>query len=278
MKTKSIPIAILLIVSFILFNSCNNPVDNAKSESTFQKIKREKVMNVGYVIYAPIVKKDPNSGQLSGHFVDAIKYIADEMGVEIKFHEADWSTFSAGLQSKKYDVCIAPTYSTIKRSLAVSFTEPIIYIGSSAVIKKSDVGKFKSLSDLNKKEVTIAVVQGEGNHEFAKRELPNATLKVLTTSNMVLPMVDVASKNADVALTDYYTAKKFLETNSNLTIISQEPFEVLPIGWSVRNEDQELLNFLNNAIQYLESTGKMEKWEAQYDAHWVKRKVEYTTK
>jgi len=278
MKTKSITAALLLFVSLLIFNSCNNTVDNSKSESTFEKIKREKVMNVGYVVYAPIVKKDPNSGQVSGHFVDAMKYIADEMGVKVIFHEADWSTFSAGLQSKRYDVCIAPTYSTIKRSLAVSFTEPIIYIGSSAIIKKSDVAKFKSLSDLNKKEVTIAVVQGEGNHEFAKRELPNATLKVLSTSNMVLPMVEVASKNADVALTDYYTAKKFIETNSNLTIISQEPFEVLPIGWSVRNDDIELINFLNNAIQYLESTGKMEKWEAQYDAHWIKQKIEYTTK
>lgn len=271
----SYTVATFLVIVFFL-SSCNLGTKN-NSISAFEKIKQEKVLNVGYVIYAPIVKKDPNSKEVSGHFVDAMRYIAAEMDVKVNFYEADWSTFSAGLQSKKYDVCIAPTYSTIKRSLVVSFTNPIIYIGSSAVIKKSDIDKYKNIQDFNNANTKVVVIQGEGNHEFAKRELPKCNLRTLSSSNMVLPMVEVASKNADVALTDFYTAKKFIENNPNLTMLSNEPFDLLPIGWSVRNDDIELLNFLNNAIDYLETTGKMKQWEQKYDAHWVKRKRDYIT-
>jgi len=45
-------------------------------------------------------------------------------------------------------------------------------------------------------------------------------------------------------------------------------------SWTVRRGEQDLLNFLNVAIDYIKTTGRVETWEKQYGAEWFHEKIE----
>jgi polar amino acid transport system substrate-binding protein len=230
-------------------------------------------MRVGYVVYPPTVVKNPNTGELSGHFVDAARFIADVMKVRVQFVEATWSTFVAGLQSGQFDLSIAATYRTIPRATAVAFTTPIIYIGNGAIVRRGDT-RFRSLSDFDKPAITIAVAQGEASHEYALQHLPTAHLTVLSTADLSQPLTEVIAGRADVGLADAWTTAQFAAKHPEVVdLFAGQPYDLTPVGWAVRQNDTEFLNFVNTAVDYLISTGRMRDWERKYGAHWVYPKV-----
>lgn len=270
---------VLLSISLFVLNSCNNGKINENKNnqlSTIEKIQKEGIMKVGYVIYPPTVIKDPNTGELSGHFVDAVKFMADIMKVKVEFVEATWSTFVGGLQSGQYDFSIAATYRTIPRALSVDFTVPIIYIGNGAIIKKGDT-RFKTIADFDKKGIKIAVAQGEASHEYASEHFKNAELVVLSSADLSQPLTQVLTGRADIGMVDAWTTKQFAEQHLEVTdLFADSPIDLTPVGWAVRKNDQELLNFLNTSIEYLISSGRMRDWEKKYNAHWFFPKTVWT--
>ncbi len=44
-------------------------------ETTLEKILRERKFNIGYVVLPPAVIKDPKTGALTGHFIEAANFI-----------------------------------------------------------------------------------------------------------------------------------------------------------------------------------------------------------
>lgn len=270
-------IAAILFLIAILISCKNNQRENKSAPtSTLDKIQKGGVMKVGYIVYPPTVIKDPNTGELSGHFVDAARFMAKVMDVKIEFIEATWSTFVGGLQSGQFDFSIAATYRTIPRAVAVDFTVPIIYIGNGAIVRKGD-DRFHSISDFNKKGLKIAVAQGEASDEYAKEHLPNAELIVLSTADLSQPLTQVLLGRADVGLADAWTTKQFAKEHPEVDdLFANNPIDLTPVGWAVRKNDQELLNFLNTSIEYMISSGRMREWEKKYDAHWLYPKTIWT--
>jgi len=246
-----------------------------RGQDTLAKIQREGVLHVGYVVYPPTVIKDPNSGDLSGHFVDAVRFLADVMEVRVEFHEATFATFVAGLQNGQYDVSIAATYRTIPRAMSVAFTKPIIYIGNGAIVRRGE-SRFSALQDFDAPGIVLAVAQGEASHEYAREHFNKASIRALETADLSLPLSEVLSGRADVGLADAWTTSQFAKTHPEATdLFTGRPYDLTAVGWAARPDDMRWLNFLDTAIDYLESTGRMDQWEARYGAHWVKPVVEF---
>jgi ABC-type amino acid transport substrate-binding protein len=241
----------------------------APTVSTLEKVKREGVMRVGYIPWPPTVIKDPTTGKLSGHFIDAIEYIANELGVRIEYQEADWATFVAGLQGGRFDVVVAGTYKTIKRAASVAYTVPLFYLGNSALVRADD-NRFQTLEDFNQSGIKIAVTQGTGEHDFAKTHLPKAQLIVLPGPDLTLPLLEVTTGRADAAFSDTFTISQFVKRQPNVKgLFVENPFNLTPVAWTVRPNDIEWLNFLNASLEFLEASGRLAAFEAKYDAHWL---------
>lgn len=270
----------LILISFfsLIAYGCNNleqPLQN--NETTFQNISKSKIVRVGYIVYPPIVTKDVNSGNLGGHFVDTINEIAKQSNWKVEFIETDWSGFTAGLKSKRFDISIAPTFTTIPRLTSVSFTEPLIYAGNSAIALKSN-NRFSSIEDLNSEDVTIAVTQGEAGHEYAKANLQKAKLIIHPGPDQLLTFQDVLTGRADVALGDAFVTAKFASQHPDKIsdVFSKNPYNLTPVSWSVRYGDIDLLNFLNNSISVLSTQGKLQEFEKRAGANWLHKKVIWT--
>ncbi len=265
----------VIFAASVLFLACPPPSGGVASPKTLQKIQQDGVLKVGYVVYPPTVIKDPNTTELSGHFVDAAKFLAKVMEVKVEFVEATWSTFVGGLQSGQFDLSIAATYRTIPRAMAVAFTRPIIYIGNGAIVRHGDT-RFKSIKDFNKKGIKLAVAQGEASHEYAREHFPNAELTVLSTADLSQPLTEVLAGRADVGLADAWTTSQFAAVHPEaVDLFAGRPYDLTPAGWAVRQDDVVLLQFVNTALDYMESTGRMREWESNYDTHWVHPKQEW---
>ena len=287
MSTESIrqtrPVTTALLVSLVLLvvAVCLNqlkilgipPSAQADGEDTFGKIKQEGVLRVGYILAAPWCIRDSNTGEMSGTFVEAVKEIARQMEVKVEFVETDFSTFAAGLQSKRYDLSIAPTFATIPRAKSVAYTIPLMAAGNSAIVRKGDE-RFKTVQDIDKKGVIVAVTQGEQGHEYAKLNFKNAETKVFAGGDQNMAFSEVLSGRADVALGDVWFSAKFAAEHPEVQdLFADNPYNITPVGWAVRYGDLNLLTFVNTSLQYLDTIGKLDEIDRKYEAKWLRPKT-----
>ena len=236
----------------------------ASAEDAIDRILSAKQLKIGYIPSPPGTIKDPATGNVGGFYVDAIRLVAKQMGVEPVFIETTWANFPAGLNSGQFDISIAGTFATIGRATAVAFTKPIWYLGYSAVVKKGDT-RFETLADMDKPGIKIAVTQGGAGQEFAKEFFKNAELVSLATGNLAAVFVEVTAGRVDVGIEDAWTARRYSAEHPEVTnLFADHPYNLLPISWSVKKGNQEMLNFLNTAIDYLLSTGRWEKMAEPY--------------
>jgi polar amino acid transport system substrate-binding protein len=229
------------------------------SAQTVQEIVGRGELKIGYIPAPPGTIKDPISNELSGFYVEGVREIARQMGVKPVFVETTWGTFVAGLQSGQFDMAIAGTFATVQRSISVTFTKPIFYLGYGALVRVND-DRYKSLADVNSPGTRIAVVQGGAAEDYARRNFPKAQVITLATGNLTAGFVEVAAGRADVSVEDGVTMDAFVARQPGVkNLFSEKPYNFTPIAWSVRKGNTDLAGVLNTGIDVLLSSGRWDE-------------------
>ncbi|MGE0717063.1 MAG: substrate-binding periplasmic protein [Alphaproteobacteria bacterium] len=238
----------------------------AAAAGELQEIIKRGTIRIGWINSPPNSMKDPRSGELRGTYIDGAKEMVAQMGLKVEWVETTWGTFVAGLQSGQFDFCIAGTFATLKRAMAVDFTKPIFYIGYSAIVAKDET-RFATVEDLNREGVKIAVVQGGAAEDFARRNMPKAQLVTLATGNLSAPFIEVASGRADAGLEDANTAAHFAAQQPGVKdLFATKPFNFLPIAWTARKGNSEVINLFNVGIDALMISGRWAELAKPYAA------------
>lgn len=236
---------------------------SAKAQA-LDKIVSQKRISVGWVAHSKLAYRDLATQKVRGTMVDVIEAIAKQMNIpseNIDYVETDWGNFGVGLAAGKFDISIAATFKTVARASAVSFTDPIFYLGNSALVRKDDerFKNIKSVYDLDQAGVTIAVIAGEQSEDFARRNFTKATVKSIKAADIGAAMLEVVAKRADVGLGDAGVVAKFAGTQSStLDLFKSNPWNVQAIAWAVSPKDQRLLSFVNTAIEVLQANGTIQ--------------------
>lgn len=257
---KIIRRSLAVIVSFLAL-----AVLNLSHADTLAYIKEKGEISVGYIPYDELTYRDTDTGDIVGFFPSVLEKIVGEMGIspdKITYVATDWSNFTTGLQTGRYDVSIAGTFSTIPRASNAAFTDPLFYLGNSAMALEGDerFDNIEDVMDLDREEFTIAVVSGEQSHEFVKKAFKNAKIEVVRSADLTSALLQVMSRRADVALSDHFVVRKFVAAQEGARdLFAGRPWNMQPISWAVRHEDQALLTFLNTALGYLASTGQLQE-------------------
>lgn len=234
-------------------------------ENTLERVLKEKSVNVCYINYPPMNLKDPGTGEFSGVFVDIFESITEKSNFRTNYVESTWGNIVLDLKSKRCDVNIAGIYPLIERSTGgVIFSRPVLYIGNNGIVKKGD-NRFDNLDDLNRSDITIAVVEGEQGHLYAKKYLTAANLHVISSSDQSLAFLEVSAGRADVGLGDSFIVERYLKTHDDVKPLLEEPYLLRALTLAVRAGDQDWLNFLNNGINVLEASGELDTILSEYD-------------
>ncbi len=235
-------------------------------ESVIEKIQKQGVIRVGMSTFVPWAMKD-KQGDLIGFEIDVAKKLAQDMGVKIEFVPTAWSGIIPALLTGKFDVIIGGMGVTPARNLKVNFTIPYEYSGMSMVAHKSKAKGFSSLSDFNKKEVTIAVRMGTTAEQAARKHMPNASLKLFENESQALQELNLGRVHAVVssAPMPVFHALKYPD---KLFVPLKENFTKEPIGFALKKGDHDALNYFNNWILNMHAQGFLK----EKTAYWFESK------
>lgn len=227
------------------------------SESIIEKIQQKGVIRVGMSTFVPWAMKD-KKGKLVGFEIDVAKQLAEDMGVKIEFVPTSWSGIIPALLTGKFDVIIGGMGITPGRNLKVNFTKPYDYTGMSLVAHKKKAEGFKTIDDFNKSSVTIAARIGTTAEHAARKFMPNAKLRLFENESQALMELNLGRVHAVVASAPlpHFHAIKHAE---KLFVPLKESFTKEPIGFAVRKGDYDALNFFNNWILKMESSGFLQE-------------------
>jgi polar amino acid transport system substrate-binding protein len=179
------------------------------------------------------------------------------------------------LKSGKFDVVATPIFQTVPRAREVAFTRPYVYMGSaSGIVKKGDT-RFSQFPDANKEGIIVAVRQGYAEEQYARKNLPKATINSMKVEDNSLVVLEVLSGKADLAIADTSQLMAFNREHPNETelVFVNPPPVVVPAGFIVRHGDFPMVSFLNAALDLMELDGVLDELASKYnaDAYGVQR-------
>jgi polar amino acid transport system substrate-binding protein len=177
-----------------------------------------------------------------------------------------WATFASALQSNQIDVFVGGSFATPRRSAALDFSRPVMYMGHSVAIPKTSSEKFKTLADIDKSGVTVATVLGSSGHEYARQNLKHATIKALDTGDLTAGALDVLAGRSDAALQDSFKIAQVvaLHPDKLIDMYGSNPFHLVFVSYAVAKGNRELLQLVNTSLDWMESTGKWQELARPY--------------
>jgi polar amino acid transport system substrate-binding protein len=257
-------VAPLLLSPALLASAPNLARAQAPAKSRLADIvARGKLVVATYSSAPPFCFTD-DKGQLVGFDIDIAKLIA--VGLfndpnKIEFNIVTGETRWAAVESGLADFGIASTTIFADRLLRVSFTQPYLDVGFSALVKKG-LG-IKTIEDLNQSKYTISILNSPSAVARAKRFFPNAqTMAFDTISALFLAVRSGRAQAAsiDSGVIDYYVAQY------------KDELEALPgyLGPVVNNAiylkqgDFTLWNYLDGMVNEMRHGSLYEQYSEAY--------------
>lgn len=236
------------------------------------------ILRVGCIPFPPFMnyKKVGNHYEYEGIFYDLFKLIEENFGKKVEFIPIQNEESLALLQNDEIDV-IAALFKTVTRSRVMDFSSCIYSVSVGGVKRKND-SRIKVQSDLTKRDIKVAVVEGEVGAEIAKDTFEitkNSRRLVEVETHEVGSIISmVESEMVDIAITDNITCKKYLDDNPHLKNELEHIFVKMPIylgqiGLMHNIGNESLSDFLDEKIKFLRGLDgiiqKEEKIISDYD-------------
>jgi cyclohexadienyl dehydratase len=152
---------------------------------------------------------------------------------------------------------------TLDRARVATFSKPYMRYGKLMTIRSTDVGRFRSLADLDRPGLRIAYNRGGLNDRFANTMFKRA-MPVGFASNQ-LATADLIARKVDAQVSDSTAAIYMARMDPRLAAMSPDNvFNPVYVAMLLRREDQTLLNYVNTWIDQIELDGTLAKIRAKW--------------
>lgn len=192
------------------------------------------------------------TGQPSGFDVEAMNWVAKEMGVEVTHQPIEWDGIITSLLTKKIDIIASGMSITEERAKKVNFSVPYWVIKQVMVTKK---GSPLTIEDLLNGKKTIGVQQGTSEAKWLKSEAEKKgwNFELRYYSSSPLAVEDVLNGRIDAAAMDDAPAKDAV-SKKDVQIVGTFGMHDEQFAYAVRKDDKELLEKVNKALTKLMTT------------------------
>ncbi|MCO5187430.1 MAG: ABC transporter substrate-binding protein [Anaerolineae bacterium] len=232
-----------------------------RQDATWQRIAQDGVLRIGMDPTFPPFEEFAFD-TVQGIDVDLAQALATELGLTTEFVFLGYDGLYDGLAVGRYDVLLSGIVPDMRRTQDFAFSEPYFNAGLVLITRAdSAIGRIQEMADR-----TLAVELGADGHVTAtewQRQFPDLTVVPLASAEAALQAV--LDESADAALVDNISAQLFLAAEPALIIVD-EAVTVEPFAAVVRIEDEELLRRLDEALQKVAESGKLQ----QTISHWMR--------
>ena len=213
--TKIAGVVVLTIVVSLLtvkfFGSSTGSVGN----SVYDRVVSSGTIRACYVVYPPASIKDPNTGKLSGVFVETLNKAAENMGLKVDWNtEVGWGDMIEALNSSKCDIIGSPAWSNSTRGKSAEFSQPVYYSAINAYVRASDNRFNGDITVANNASYKLATIDGETSQLIASRQFPKAqTLQLPQLTDVSQMLLNVVDGKADMAFLEPTVANAYIKNN-----------------------------------------------------------------
>ncbi|OCP19863.1 MULTISPECIES: ABC transporter substrate-binding protein [unclassified Ensifer] len=209
-----------------------------------------------------------SAGKIGGFDVDIGLALCERMEADCEVVAQDWDGIIPGLLAKKYDLIIASMFITEERKKQVAFTNPY-YLAAMTHVAPKGAGITAFTNEALKGKV-IGAQSGTTQADFIAATYPDAEIKLYPTQDEanldmvngrldlqvgdMLPLLDWVTKNDDgkaccEIIGEPITDKKFVGDG---------------VGIAVRQDDNDLREKLNKALDEIRADGTYKKINDKY--------------
>jgi len=253
----------------------------AKAE---EKNRLEQILDRGYIeivtepYFAPNEFIDPSKSgtdQYVGSDMELAKYIADELGVEVRIIPLEFSAVLAGVSEGKYDMAISALAYTPAREEAMNLSKGYHFSknskGHGLLIREADKDSITGADSVTGK---IVVAQSGSLQElFVNTQLSDDYKEFKRVSSTNDAFLMVQENKADVAASNFKTAELYIAANPESGLMMIPDFQFLQdestdgtrIG--MPPGEDELTERINKIIDDVVSSGIYDEWYEEYSEY-----------
>ena len=213
--------------------------------------------------FPPFSYIDKN-GNPTGFDVEAIQWIANEMGFEVKIVPVDWDAIIPTLKAGNIDLIASGMTINPERQKQVDFTDPYWRINLAVVVRevKGDDGALVPQYNIFSAVApgrTIGVQRGTTSQDWLTENLIDAGvgIKLKLYDNFLLALEDLLIGRIDAVVMDEPTARSAIAGKSAAVVGTIETGEIY--GYAVRKGDTKLLSLLNEGLRRLKASPEWDK-------------------
>ncbi len=227
-----------------------------------QALAGKKIVNGFDANFPPFAFVD-KTGTPSGFDVEAVNWIAKEMGYEVEHKAFDWDGIVTSLLTKKIDMIASGMSITSARLKMVAFTNPYWKIEQVMVVKKESN---LTLDDLLKGNKLVGVQQGTSEAKWLKEEAKkngwNLELRYYNSSPLAVEDIlngRIAAAAMDDAPAKDAAGKKAVKTLGTFGMHSED------FGYAIRKDDTGLMIDMNEGLKRLIASPHWKELVKKYD-------------
>ncbi len=189
------------------------------------------------------------SGNPAGFDVDAMNWIAEEMGFEVTHQPMDWDGIIPALLSDKIDMIASGMSITPERQEQVNFSTPYFQFEKVMIGR---AGTDLTVERVYAEPIQLGVQRGTSEHDFLETmiEEEGYAYELRFYDSSPLAVEDLLNGRIDAVALDYFPATDAISKGKEVEIfgafIQDDSF-----GVAVRKEDTALLEMINEGYERL---------------------------
>ena len=236
----------------------------------YDRVMKTGTLRCGYVLWPPLLTKDPNTGAFKGPWNDVVEEMGKRLGLKIEWtEEVGTANMFEGFKTGRYDALCAPLTSTPERAKRADFTAPFAYVPYTLYVRKDDTRFDNKPEAANDPAVRVVTIDGEYSSKIAADDLPKA--QVVSLQNMTQGsdlLLYVENNKADIAPDDTVSAGDFIAAHGDtLRPIAGPSLRTLPVVLSIPKGELELKQMLDTTLIEMLNTGYTQKTFDKYSTH-----------
>ena len=219
-------------------------------------------IRIGYIVYPPLLTKDPLTGDLSGVSYDIVESVAFELGFETDWvEEVGWGTALEGLNTGRYDILGTQMWPNEARERVALFSDAPMDSVIYPYIKAGD-SRFSAdnLKAIDSPEFTISALDGEMAFFIMQEDYSNAKLNSLPQlSSYAEVFLNIIQNKADVTFVEPSVAEDFLSAHPNaIERLGDIPVRRFGNSFAADKNNSELIDSWNQSLKDLDDRGEIE--------------------
>lgn len=262
---------LMLLLPAMLSACSTTPVATTSTKDALHdRVMQSGKIRCGYFIFPPYCMKDPNTGKMSGIFVEALTEAAKNLNLSLEWtEEVGYGTMIEGLKNNRYDIVPTGVWPNANRARYADFSIPLFYSGVGVYARSSD-NRFssKNIRAIDSDQITISTIDGTVQDLMAKKNFPHARiLSHPDSSEASQILLDVVHKKADVTFIEPGLVGLFLKNNPGTlkSITGRKPIGVVGNTMMFKIGEPSFKSMLNTALAELIQTGYINRLLDKYE-------------